>query len=273
MTPLQFKKSYHAIPVPVVDRKVAGIPLPRVITVCVHKYHLYSSGKAFSQQAMAARSKLNDAQKKQGDMGVTNEVDGRVYYGKGSPRDIAQVLTASVALGLIEPTQAALQQHCDDCIGVDCSGFVNSYWRTEGLISDQRSIASHHKKAHRTARKHPSEIMARDMLVWCFPDGRLKEDDPTTDAVEYGHIALVDLVLFAIPASLTPAGSPIGLLRAVESTGQKVGICESYIRFKEAKKCSDYKKETYFLAERLCFPYKGGSTYRSDSYIKVVPFT
>jgi len=83
----------------------------------------------------------------------------RVYMGKAPPWDVALALglvnlagrMASLYRAQSEP--AALQSYCDDFIGVDCSGFVNSYFMSKGRYrlrtTDSPSIAAYAQQNRR----------------------------------------------------------------------------------------------------------------------------
>lgn len=50
------------------------------------------------------------------------------FVGKGSPKEIADVLKLAVAFGFVEPVIHAMQKYCDKNIGIDCSGFAANYF-------------------------------------------------------------------------------------------------------------------------------------------------
>jgi len=52
------------------------------------------------------------------------------FYGKGCPEDVQVTLQLAVRLGIIEPTQEAVQAYCStDHVGLDCNGFIGNYIR------------------------------------------------------------------------------------------------------------------------------------------------
>lgn len=51
-----------------------------------------------------------------------------VFVGKGSPKEIADVLKLAVAFGFVEPGFRSMQTYCDKNIGIDCSGFAANYF-------------------------------------------------------------------------------------------------------------------------------------------------
>jgi hypothetical protein len=174
MTPLEFEDRYHEIQVSHID----GRGLARSHTVNVHRYRQTGPKAEFPEKDVLI-SRLRTELLRTGGLPMI-EVDrshpdriARAFYGKGSPEDCATALTYALRYNRTLPER--LQHYCDNVaeIGLDCTGFVNSYFRAIGrLKGDDRLIVDYGRG---TLRDAVSEIKPLDVVVW--PDN--------------GHIALV----------------------------------------------------------------------------------
>ncbi len=126
-----------------------------------------------------------------------------VFFGKGSPSDVA--LTVSYAVLFGRTTAANVQHYCDEeaRIGLDCSGFVNSYFVLQGTLNEAQTISAYARRDR--VRATADEVQALDVLVW-----------DTSDGAASGHIAVV---------STKPRGSD--RMVVVESSGSKEGLAVS----------------------------------------------
>lgn len=97
------------------------------------------------------------------------------FYGKGSPEDCAIALHYAVRYKRTTPQQ--LQIYCDQTakIGADCSGFVNSYFRSTGVITADHPISEygHGKVGKGKVRDALADLRPRDVLVWADRAGNV----------------------------------------------------------------------------------------------------
>jgi hypothetical protein len=102
-----------------------------------------------------------------------------------------------IPFGLKDYQPTGLQRYCDNHarLGVDCSGFVNTYFERIGRISRHRHINEY---ARGTLRSDESEIQDLDVLIWQGGSSR--------------HIAVIDHVI--------QGSSPLRMI-VVESSGSK----------------------------------------------------
>jgi hypothetical protein len=98
------------------------------------------------------------------------EMIARAFYGKGSPEDCATALRYALRYGRTQANQ--LQHYCDKValIGLDCSGFVNNYFRAIGRIRADRNIETY---AQGTLRDEVSAVQPDDVLVWSDSRGHV----------------------------------------------------------------------------------------------------
>jgi len=123
------------------------------------------------------------------------------FYGKGDPDEYR--VTLMYALRYKRCTPGNLQRYCDRNakLGLDCSGFVNSYFKHIGRVSESRLISTYERG---TLRSDESEIGDLDVLIW---------QGGSTD-----HIAVVDHVIVG--------SNPLKMV-VVESSGSKEGLATS----------------------------------------------
>jgi hypothetical protein len=167
------------------------------------------------------------------------------YSGKGFPEDYELALGFAAGTGQCAPDHAAIQAHCDQHFGIDCSGFVNAYLLRKNRLprSCARSIGSYERSGKR--RNAVAEIRPEDLLVWADENGALKHGSG-------GHIAIVQ--------SPFP-GSDIVLV--AESAGG-IGLCYSNYKVLEVKKCGP--NGTVFRVER---PLRKG-TVDGKAWVRIV---
>ncbi|MGB5486365.1 MAG: NlpC/P60 family protein [Lysobacterales bacterium] len=123
------------------------------------------------------------------------------FFGKGNPDEFR--VTLMHALRYNRATPANLQRYCDRNakLGVDCSGFVNTYFKRIGKISIDKHINEYERGTLRSAE---DEIRDLDVLIWQGGSSR--------------HIAVIDHVI--------PGSNPLRMV-VVESSGSKGGLATS----------------------------------------------
>lgn len=107
----------------------------------------------------------------------------RTYTGKGSPEEIAEVLSAAVALDVIHPDD--LWDHADKYIGLDCNGYVGNWAKHNRVklggfgVGANTSLRDYAAKNQDKKRTSVGDLRQGDVLVW----------------VTNPHIALVEMVV------------------------------------------------------------------------------
>lgn len=206
LSPGQFSYNYVFLPV------VRAAGHHRFTThVSVHKYRLNTNGDTARHRRDVVRGKRISDDVADRELGVAGrmvrswcdqngDLGARVrrilisearltnaFMGKASPRDISLCLAVLNATGHLSqkyPQKGeweALQQYCDEHIGMDCSGLVNSFFIGRGHLSDlwtSRNIIISRWGGDRQRRlEAPLPYYPRGLvMVW---------DD-------YSHIALID---------------------------------------------------------------------------------
>jgi hypothetical protein len=152
----------------------------------------------------------------------------RVYWGKGAPSEIQDALWLATLLGVVKPGN--VNRYCRECLGVDCGGFVASYWgfgkpsfsdlKPAGwagmLPRDFWAEAGHRRRAR------PEQIQTGDAVI--FFEGKVVGNDPstrapkradgsydTTQGTKAFHIGLVD--------SASVVNDKVTTLSVAESSG------------------------------------------------------
>ena len=254
MTPSQYARSYHQLNT-VLDND-------QIVTVCIDKY-LQNNGSKRNKDGLAAKDAIINgmvAETNTSWAAYTFSIKGRlvtkvdmvyVFMGKGSPSEIARAVWLASRYGLIlidpprkNPSQVptrTLTEFCDDCLGLDCNGFVNNFFS----FKRDKSISTYDGKYPKGRRQRLSEVQANDVVVF------IEEDDATaknpkagpTSGTSYPHIALIDAV--------SPAGPDQLLLSLVQSSGNEVGLHTTT----DVKKCANYGKGVFFesgVAQGVC---------------------
>ncbi len=124
----------------------------------------------------------------------------RCFDGKGSPREIRNVLWLASRYGHLE--WATAQAYCTNNLGLDCNGFTANYW---GLVPDNVSTWDFDKNS----RKSFDDIQAGDAIIFY-------KSLPKSPKPNCSHVAVVgsdpkvsgNLLTFPIVQS---SGSEIGL--------------------------------------------------------------
>lgn len=183
MTPQEFEQKYHETSVDYFSKE--GFARSQIVNV--HIYRQTSQDAQFPEKNRLV-SQLKEEVRKAGGLpliGVQEsdkEMISRAFYGKGSPQDCATALRYALRYNHTQPEK--LQNYCDQVaeIGLDCSGFVNCYFRAIRRISSDRSIEQY---AQGTLRDAVSAIRAQDVLIWTNSSGNVLK-------WPHAHIALVD---------------------------------------------------------------------------------
>lgn len=171
MRPIDFEQKYHRVHVSYLGPR----GLAKSKTVNVHIY-IRTSATARLPEKDALVAAIDQELRRAGGLRLIDvershrTMVARAFYGKGSPDDCAVTLRHAIRYGRAQPEQ--LQHYCDRVarIGLDCSGFVNNYFRAVGTINQDRTIAQY---ALGTARDDLGDIRARDVLVWTDSHGRV----------------------------------------------------------------------------------------------------
>ncbi len=183
MRPTEFERRYHAIRVSYTDQQ--GFANSRVVDV--HIYRQTSATATFPEKD-AILSALDKELRQAGGLALI-DVDrshrvmiARAFYGKGSPDDCAVTLRHAVRYRRTEPDR--LQHYCDNVaqIGLDCSGFVNNFFRAAGTIQQDRDISEYGRG---TARDALDQMQPNDALVFTDAQGNVL-------AHPRAHIALLE---------------------------------------------------------------------------------
>ncbi len=183
MTPIEFERKYHEVRVPYMRQ--GGFAGSSIINV--HIYCQTSPTATLPEKDRLVR--LLDQELSQA--GGLRLIDvernhrymiSRAFNGKGTPDDCAIALRHSLRYNRAQANR--LQHYCDHVakIGVDCSGFVNNYFRAIGKIGQDRRIAQY---AEGMARGSLAEIQAQDVLVWIDRQGQVRSPPKA-------HIAIVN---------------------------------------------------------------------------------
>lgn len=128
--------------------------------------------------------------------------------GKGAPEHYERALEWAIRSGkILNPSQATVQQFCDEHLGIDCSGFVTNY-----LIAIGKKPDNHTTRRNTNARMYynapravnsSTDVCPGDLLVWMTEQNAVKTNP--------GHIAVVQ--------TYTAASRVGGNMRVVEATG------------------------------------------------------
>lgn len=187
------------------------------VTINVNIYN--NNGIDKRRGNMTEKSILNSAIKRElrnanglGLISVKREHRAQVahcFYGKGDPHEYR--VTLMHALRYKRCTPSNLQHYCDKIakLGLDCSGFVNSYFKHIGWITEARHIDTYGRGILRSAE---SEIRDLDVLIW--QGGPMR------------HIAVIDHVIVGT--------NPLKMV-VVESSGSKEGLATSEYEVRSVK--------------------------------------
>ena len=143
------------------------------------------------------------------DKQLHNQAIAHAYFGKGHPWEYRVYL--SYALTFSRTLPYALKDYCDltASLGIDCSGFVNSFLVSTGKITKPKSINSFGKNKY---RKNKKEIAILDLLIW-----------QGTAITASRHIAIVNKIIDS------------DKLHIIESSGSKGGLSSSIYTIKFVK--------------------------------------
>ncbi|MBV9833099.1 MAG: hypothetical protein JO055_01745 [Alphaproteobacteria bacterium] len=181
-SPRALVEAYHSIRVPLTNGGMATVSVRKYIIVD-GKTKLSGGRGTRTSDGGAGKEKFDQARKSASALGVSNMEVLAFFDGKATPGEIARVLVAAQTLGLAGSTQADLQDYCDKQAGVDCSGFVTSFFNmplTTRMNTPAGSFRSGDKSMSIsvTKRKSIDEFQALDVIVW----------------LGEGHIAIIDSI-------------------------------------------------------------------------------
>lgn len=252
MTPLQYKSQY--LHLRVLERLLQTTPDQdcqiRTTSVRISKYR--SAGNTTSTiSATSSRSAIESAVnliekrriigliRQTGNNGLDREAVSKCFHGKGSVADCQKTVTALVAVHATDH----LQSYCDQYLGTDCSGFVNSYFSSVHGVP-AKAIRFYFTRGRRNQRIRFNDFRNNDVLIWCDVHGNTNDVNEKAE-----HIAIINTV----------RGISTNALQAlvVESTGT-FGLVHSNYTFFNTR-----IPEVY----RIFRPLKPGIT----NYVKVVP--
>ena len=214
LSPVEFEQKYRQVHVPYLNKN----GLVNHLYVDVNIYSRTGPNAQFPEKDKILERLRRDLKGKGGSgLGVKTShrvMIARAFYGKGSPDDCAMALTYALAYGRTQPYR--LQLYCDNVakIGIDCSGFVNNYFRAINRISEDRVIPKYSKG---TERNNISEIQATDVLIWTNKRGKVLINP-------HAHIAILNA---------RPNGQ--GRAMVVESASSLDGLTRSTYTFTEVK--------------------------------------
>jgi hypothetical protein len=247
MTPSQYAARYLALPTELDNGQVA--------TARIDKY-LQNNGSLRNRNGLAAKDAIIGAmvaETKTSWAAQSFTIDGWamnkvavacVFMGKGSPSEISDALWLASRYGLIriDPPRKnhsgvstrTLTGFCDDCVGLDCNGFVNNFFS----FSRDKSIDTYDVNYPKARRQGLDDVKANDVFVLIEESDaaakNLKAGQPA--GTSYKHIILID--------SVAPAGKDKLQLTLVQSSGGDVGLHVST----EVKTFANHGKGVFFTA-------------------------
>jgi len=171
LTPVEFEQKYRQVRVPYLNEN----GLANSCFINVHIYRQTGPTAQFREKDIII-GYLNRELRRAGglaliDVNASHRVMiARAFYGKGSPDDYSIALKHALRYGRTPPHR--LQHYCDNVakIGIDCSGFVNNYFRIINRISHDRNIPQY---STGTARDNITEMQATDVLIWTDNQGNV----------------------------------------------------------------------------------------------------
>jgi hypothetical protein len=225
----------------------------QIVMVSINKY-LLNNGSRRNKNGLAAKDVIIGgmvAETKSSWAASIYKIDGWpinkvdiacVFMGKGSPSHISDAVWLASRYGLIriEPNRKnssaiparTVTQFCDDCVGLDCNGFVNNYFS----FSRDKSIDTYDANYPSSRRQSLEEVQTGDAVIF------IEENDATAKnpkaavpaAGLYKHIAAVDKAVVAGQDRLE--------LTLLQSGGPELGLHTST----EVKQIHNYGKGVYF---------------------------
>jgi len=236
MSPLEFKKAYLNISVPIIcATDIVGKRInPRV---AIKEYR----NRSINFKA-SAKNKLISFMRRNNYLRSDRTAAARAFNGKASLAECKRALRAIWHSG---HAGINLQNYCKANLGIDCSGFVNNYFLREYGMR-KTSIPGYYQNGRANVRTNFNEFEAEDVLIWCHHSGRLKTKGHGR------HIAIIDNV------HKPHAGNE---LRAsvVESTG-RLGLVDSTYTFTSIEE----RPGVYSIHRPL-------KPSRRANYVRVVP--
>ena len=218
LTPVEFMNRYRKLKVPVADFCTDSYPY---FWVQLRKYHLNrDNGDEAARRGTVTPDSENHKWLRSNEQRVRN-----AGMGKGAPEDYELALEWAVRSKMISNvTPSKLQLHCDQHLGIDCSGFVMNYLIACGKSKPTNEMARNntvrsgaylHYAKWNSVNDH-TQIMMGDLLVWMKDDNSVKEPPGW-------HVALVESY------RPVPESTKRGTLHVVEAcdVGTMQQPCES----------------------------------------------
>jgi len=170
MTPVEFERKYHKLLVPYMNQ--SGHAHSQEVNV-----NIYCRTGAAAQLPEKDKivGNIRRELRQAGGLGLIDVqashkvMIARAFYGKGSPDECAIALRYAIRYGRAKPE--GLQHYCDKVakIGIDCSGFVNNYFKAINRVSAEQTIPQY---SQGIARKKIEDIRANDVLIWTNRQGQ-----------------------------------------------------------------------------------------------------
>jgi hypothetical protein len=209
MSPYDFMQLYRQLDVPYVVRNTSHVcHVQADVHIYVNNGLSNRRSNESEKNAIQGIVRRTEQQARRGrgapiaaDRRVHNIAIAHAFYGKGAPWEYRVYLAYALTFGRATP--ASLAAYCDRTakLGLDCSGFVNSFLVSTGRVDRARDIGSY---ARNTARTAYAQIQPLDLLIW-----------QGSDAGANSHIAIVDHLI-----------AP-NQMQVVESSGSKGGLAAS----------------------------------------------
>ena len=210
VTPEEFMHQYTSLRVPYVDQRSGCI---NQVQANVHRYTNdgIDSRKSNEVEKNAIQGLVRRAARRGSDSPIRaerrshNVAIAHAYFGKAAPWEFRVYLAYALTFGRLTPGN--LVDYCDERakLGIDCSGFVNSYLLAIGAITRAQGINQYKRNSPRQSK---TDIQPRDLLVW-------------DNGGAHRHIAIIDHIITT------------DTLRIVESSGSKGGLKASDYEIRE----------------------------------------
>jgi len=165
MTPVEFERKYHKLLVPYMNQ--SGHAHSQEVNV-----NIYCRTGAAAQLPEKDKivGNIRRELRQAGGLGLIDVqashkvMIARAFYGKGSPDECAIALRYAIRYGRAKPE--GLQHYCDKVakIGIDCSGFVNNYFKAINRVGVERTIPQYFSLG--ITRNNIAAMRANDVLIW-----------------------------------------------------------------------------------------------------------
>ncbi|WP_299888218.1 hypothetical protein [uncultured Lacinutrix sp.] len=208
MRPLQYKSQYINLRVDISQRMSTETAISDSNTHMV-SIHSYLSGISNSTE----KNRIAGLMRRNGYSRSDAVALSKAFHGKANIRQCQRAVAAIIDL---QAYNNNLQNYCDTYLGLDCSGFINCYFKdTHGL--SERTISSYYQRGRRRLRTHFEDFRSKDVLIWCDNHGTINSGGGRAQ-----HIAVIDRVRELCAENMEAV--------VVESTGT-VGLVHSTYTF------------------------------------------